>query len=492
MSLARSSLPMLVLACSASNQPPGGMAGAPTPTLVQHLSSTSTNPGQGVSGNNYRFTLPNPVLAGNCLILGVSYDWASNRTVSISDDNGNTWPGSPTASTTDGASYTSAIYVLPNARAGITTITVTFDALIATFQYTISEFDNIATVSPVSGTSTGQSTAPNLSTATFTPGNNDANGGNLIWTYFWDNVYYRFNDVTTISAGTSFSLLDAGIAGTGGKANPCASEYHLQRSSAAITPSMTATMTGGNDTYNGVSVALMAAPAGTAPAAGGIRIRKICHMTNGAFPTTWVLQFPCTGNFILLTTIEPSIFDITSVTDSRGNTYTKVNPRADEPQFWYAKNATPDLDLKVTVTSSASQNASIQLWDITGADTASPIDAIGDLSGAAMNPGTFFLDDAPTITPPSANGLTVAGMKLGTGPCNGFHAGQPPGAMFDFVYYTNETDLDQMDNADARGHYYNGSDLSVEHWNWTRVPASPDNGTTAAAVAIHIKAAATP
>jgi hypothetical protein len=100
---------------------------APTasPTLVQHVAS-STNPlGIGISGNNFKFTLPNNVLAGNCLILGISY--ANSGTLAatpITDTNGNTWPTSPAVSVSDtNANVNTAIFVLPNANPGVTTFT---------------------------------------------------------------------------------------------------------------------------------------------------------------------------------------------------------------------------------------------------------------------------------------------------------------------------------------------------------------------------------
>jgi hypothetical protein len=43
-------------------------------------------------------------------------------------------------------------------------------------------------------------------------------------------------------------------------------------------------------------------------------------------------------------------------------------------------------------------------------------------------------------------------------------AGAPSGAVFDFVHYSGETDLDTMDNADFAAHLFNTS-LSLENWN---------------------------
>ena len=72
------------------------LAPAATPTLVQHVSSSANPEGVGISGDNFTFTLPNPVGAGNCLVLGISYP--SGNTPTVTDNNSNTWPASPAVS----------------------------------------------------------------------------------------------------------------------------------------------------------------------------------------------------------------------------------------------------------------------------------------------------------------------------------------------------------------------------------------------------------
>ncbi len=460
--------------------------GAGVPTLVQHVSS-STNPvGVGIPGNNFKFMLPNQVGAGNCLILGMSYASSSTRAVSVSDDNGNSWPASPAVTTNDGANLISSIFVLPNANAGVTTITVTFDAALLPFQYTISEFYNVATFSPVNGKSASSATVtPNLTSGIFTPTtNNDANGGNLIWSYFCDHGGGTGNWTTTFAAGINFTLLDADIAWhTQGL--PHASQYAVQATQAAINPGMTGTMTPANDTYNSLSVALRSASAGTAPPAG-IRIVRISHFTNETPPSAWDLQFPSSGNLIVLATSERSNHDITSITDSKSNTYVLEEPDDTEPQVWYVANATPDPDLKLRINFTGQVvGTSVAMYDIAGADP-SPLDGVvGVIS--AEDVGGANLDNMPSITPASL-GLTIAVLTLGQGPSSGLNTGSPAGAIFDLVAYAGETDLDTMENADGKAHFYN-TDLSQENWNWI---ISNGGATTGfAAIAVHFKAAAT-
>ena len=460
------------------------------PTLVQHVSSSTNPPGKGIPGNSFKFTLPNAVGAGNCLILGISYAWSASRTVSITDSNGNTWPSSPAVTVTGGAQVISSIFVLPNANAGVTTITVTFDASLLPFQYTISEFYDVAAVSPVNGTSrssttSGSTAGGTVASGSFTPGNNDANGGNLIWTYLYDNANPGSgNEVTTFAAGTSFTLLDADIA-WGADANAHhASEYFVQTAAAPINPSMTVTMAPGGDPFNAVSVALKAAPAGTAPPPG-IRIVRISHCTRQAgIPGAWKHQFPTSGNLIVAVTNENAVIDITSVADSKGNLYSKVEPDGSEPQFWYAGNATPDANLKLTLNvSGPPAGSTVVFYDIAGADP-SPFDVSAGTPVANCSNLTN-VTNAPSITPTTINGLTLASMSLGQGPATGFFTGAPAGAIFDLVTYAGETDLDTMDNADAKAHLYN-TDLSTESWNY-RITSNPENSCSSTAV--HFKAA---
>src|SRR5260221_13206993 len=66
----------------------------PVPTLIQSVTS-ACNPngliGGTEAGNNFKFTLPNSVLAGNCLVFQFSIPNGITIT-SISDTVNGTWP----------------------------------------------------------------------------------------------------------------------------------------------------------------------------------------------------------------------------------------------------------------------------------------------------------------------------------------------------------------------------------------------------------------
>lgn len=451
---------------------------AAVPTLIQHVASSANPPTRGTLGNNFKFTLPNAVGAGNTLILGITYPHGSTPT--ITDTNGNTWPASPAVSADAGSGkYVSSIFVLPNANAGITTITVSFPAQIIPFNYTISEFSNIASVSPVSGTSAAADrSGTTLSAGSFTPANNDANGGNLVWNYYAIDEQAQDNP-SSWTPGTGFTLLDADIAWFNNDGVPHASQYLVQTASAPINPSV-AIASDTVDHYNAVAVALKAAAGGT-NAQAGIRINKIIHQTTPA-PTasTITLQEPATGNLrVIMAAQNPNTVHITSITDSDGSVWTQVPADTNSPQIWYAANRPPNPNLVVTLhVSPGSYTLSALFYDISGA-AASPFDTFTTAAQPAS--GLSVIDDMPIITPHTTNGLVLAVAGDGHGPVLGFDTGAPAGAVFDFVNYTGEVDLDLMENADAQAHVYNAT-TATEHWNW-RITNNPDNGLTGTAAA---------
>jgi hypothetical protein len=445
------------------------LAPAATPTLVQHVSSSANPVGVGISGNNFKFTLPNPVGAGNCLILGLSYP--SGNTPIVTDNNGNTWPASPAVSANGGAgNYVASIFVLPNARSGLTSITVSFGAAIIPFNYVISEFNNIATVSPVNGTSsTANKAGPSLTTGSFTPGNNDANGGNLIWNYYAISSIASNNPTSWVPGG-NFALLDGDIAWTTNQGFPHASQYSIQTTAAIINPSITST--GDTEAYNAVAVALQIAVAGT-PAPAGIYINKIIHETSTIIPGSWSLQLPAVGNLRVITTTTPGW---TGITDNEGGTWIRVG--AVDAQLYYSANKSPNPNLKITIAagSGAGVPTSVRFYDISGA-AASPFDTSATLDSTNVS-NQVTINNAPVITPTTANGLVIGALQIGQGP--GLAITSPSGAVFDLVHYTGEVDMDLMENADGNAHIYNTT-TATQNWNWNITSNSPNSLTAVAA-----------
>jgi hypothetical protein len=436
--------------------------------LIQHVASSANPIGLGISGNNFKIPLPNAVGSGNCLVLGTTYP--SGNVPVITDNNGNAWPTTAAATADAGQyGYISTAWVLPNAHAGNTQITVSFLSDVIPFQYVVSEFNNIATVSPVNGTSTGiDHSGPTLTTGSLTPGNNDANGGNVIWNYYALSSSANGNP-NRWTPGSGFALLDADIAWTGGQGFPHASQWFVQSAASQLTPGIVATGDGTNH-YNSVALALKVAQAGTTIPTG-IHINKILHQTSNGPPSgTWSLQFPATGNLRVIATANGNnLTNITSITDSDNGTWTKLEPSDDEPQIWYSPNTSVDTNLVVTLHLGQGPTMTLLFYDISGA-AISPLDTFsGEPSTGAS--GLSSINGMPLITPLTANGLVIAVMGIGDGPVLGLAAGSPSGAVFDLVTYSDEIDLDLMENADAHAHLYN-SDTSAESWNWTLTPNS--------------------
>lgn len=423
------------------------------PTLVQHKSTGQQNSNvalESAGGNSYKLSLPNPTLANNCLVLGMTYAFSAGRTVTITDDKGNSWPGTPTVTVNNGTMATS-LFVLPNVTAGTIQLTIVFDATTPGVQFTISEFYNVATVSPVNGTTTNSaSTGATVTAGSFTPGNNDANGGNLIWNYATDTQNGTSGGVnlaiTAVTAGAGFTLhsasRDLGIA----------AQLLVQTTAAAVNPTLT--FTGNADTYNSVAVALKAAVAGTAPGAG-IRIVHDFSGTqwSGGLVSPFTQSFPCSGNLLVcIIDCSGSQTAWTGTIDSHSNLWTQVTLAGGTgvPQVWFAANAVTGPTTTVTFTYTVA--SSTQIWrcfDIAGA-AVSPLDVEADATGSIVGSGDTTA--APLITPTTANGLILAVLGAGTGPDTAVTISDH--AIFDNTPYVGETDAGQINNGDAWQHIF--------------------------------------
>jgi hypothetical protein len=449
--------------------------------LVQHVSMPANPVGPtSQTGNNLKIRLPNPVGAGNCLILGLT--WASSVAVpTIADDVNGAW-GSPVVSLTTGTNHDSAIWVFPNAAAGQTVITVTWTTAIQPFQFEVSEFSGIATSSPGAGSvATANDAGPALACGSFTPTNNDGTGGNLIWAYFAVSATATDNP-TSIVPDSGFTLLSADISGVSNDMFPHACQYEVQAAAASINPGLTATADTGN-TYNCLAVALKVASGSGTPPGAGVRIVRLCNQTVKNHPTgggTHTLQFPTTGNLIALMINESDVITISGVTDSQGNTYTKRQVNASQPQCWHTANSTPDPNLVITITianGSSGQRYTAMCYDIAGA-YASPYDSHAGFGPTSVN-GQTSVSNAPTLVP-NRSGLTLAFLSLGLGPATGLFTGFPIGAIFHAPTYDGETDADYLTNAAGQAHLYH-SDSITENWNWS-ITSHASNSAMALAV----------
>lgn len=430
-----------------------------TPTLIQHVASSANPAGIGITGNAFKIPIPNAVGVGNAVVLGYTFP-IGVAVSSITDTCGNSWSTTPNV-TAAGSGYRANIHVLLNSVSCQDVITVTFGSAVIPFQYTVSEFNNIATSSAVNGTTSAVNDAgASISAGSFTPGNNDASGGNVVWSYFAISDTASQNPSSWV-AGSGMTLLDGDIAWNTNQGFPHASQWQLQTTSTAVNPTITAT--GDTNTFNAVAIALKVASAGTVKPSN-IHVDKLAHMTSNVPPTTWVLQFPVVGNLRVLTANEASpVINITSVTDSESGSWTKINPSTDEPQIWYRANTSANQNLTVTLSISGSPaTASIRFYDISGAAT-SPLGATAGRTTVSVG-GQTSITNHPIITPQSATNLVIARASLGQGP--GLTVTSPSGSVFVLTTYGTELDTDLMENADLEAIAYN-LPASSQHFDWT-------------------------
>lgn len=461
------------------------VVGPATPTLVQHVAFGSNPAGLGISGDNFKVQLPQPIGAGNCLELSLTYPHGNTPTVT--DNNGNSWPGSPTAGPADAGvgNYVAAKFVLLNANAGQTLITVAFGASIIPVQIEISEWYNVGSVNGTASSGASPVTGPNLACGSFTPTtNNDSNGGNVISAYFpiASGAAGNPSAFVPVTSVGNFKLLNADIGWVNNQGFPHASMYWVQGTQAAINPSMTATAgTGSANSYNCVAVALKAANVGTPGAA--FRILRILHYSVPFTATTgtYILHTPTEGNLgVIADAVGTTQITIASggCVDNDSNTWTREQPAVSTtcPYFFMLPSATANTNRKVTITYSGktTTGCSWRFWDIVGA-AVSPFDTMAGFPDTAITAGVTVLDNAPSISPgTTSKELVIAVLGLGQGPVTGFDTGAPAGAVMDNITYTGQNDIDLIDNADGVAHVYTTSTTQL-NWNWI-IPTNAGDG----------------
>ena len=445
----------------------------PRPALVQNLSTYTNRDGE--AGNDFIVNLPTPTLANNCLILALTNAYSPTRTILVSDDKSNNWTAGPHADFVANDETTTIFYAL-GVAGGTQKITIHFNASIYDVHATVSEWTNIATAAAANGSSGASNVASPVSAGSFTPGNNDANGGNLIYQHAIaipgvGALGNLSSTVSGVTAGAGFTLASAN------RQLASISQYSIQTTAAAINPTLTVTQGSGTDHFNTIAIAFKAAAAGTAPASG-IRIQNMQH-TFHPWPGSSTVSLPSSGNLLALTApVNTGQDAITSVRDSKGNAWTKVAGESlDSPQVWYAVNATPGSDLTISFNVANNTGIIVIAWDIAGASTA-PFDKFTEATGAQAHAGDD-ITNAPLITPSTAHGLVIGLVNEYTGPPTSMIGA---GYVADHVYYAGETDGSLMDMGDGTAHIYN-SDTSQLSFGWRQTSHPPTSGWFAIAVA---------
>jgi len=386
----------------------GGVAGSTTitvavPTLVQHVSTPFTR--DTIPGLN--IYLPNKSLPHNCLIVAVQYGSEAGITVSVSDDQGNTYSlGDAVSSPYSRGAVPSrarhlAVFYALNARAGVVHITVSFAGGSADLVSAVaSEWYNIALTDALDGSSDSATTS---ATSTWAAGSLTTSvGGDLVYQVAVDEDLAR---LASFTAGDSFALTSADLmAGT-------VTQYTVQRAPGVISPTV---LVGGADAYESVAIALQAAAAGTAPGPG-IRIVHMYVGNSGQGATTVPLQAPSSGNLLVFTLTRDFDVPLTGIADGNGNSYTEVpgspitNGLGGIEWMFYAANAVTSSSMTLTLTfaSPLPLGSGFIVYDIAGA-AASPFDTSNTAMGTQTSDGFNGELTTVSITPAGAGELVIA------------------------------------------------------------------------------------
>jgi Fe-S cluster assembly iron-binding protein IscA len=388
-------------------------SGGGTPGFAANHVSGSSTQGNGVS--RYDFRLPNGTMSGNCIVVGFQYSaGGAGVTASVSDDKGNAY--SAPISHNDGNQVVNLSFAL-NVASGTQKISIKFSGGAPPFVSALAtEFYNIAPANAMDGFSGSDGTGTSVPAGSFTP----STGGDLIYQYAVQDS--SSNPMISWSQGIPpWTLLSADVL------DGSAAQYQVQTSAAPINPTLGMAP---SQSFSSVAIALKSANSGSAPPPG-IRVVRVQHHSVQSFASSPVrLQFPCTGNLIVLAWIGVPLHDITGVTDGNSNTY--VSPGAafglglsGDNQIYYAAGASTSSTMmgpSFTTTGSDISGSTAVLLDVSGAAT-SPYDATAGLAKASGVQNSAGNVTAVTISPSTANGLVISTLGVDSNTVNGVSPG---------------------------------------------------------------------
>jgi hypothetical protein len=392
-------------------QPNGG--GGSVPTFADNHVSASNTQGNAVS--RYDFRLPNPTLAANCVVVGFQYSASAGAAASVSDDKGNIY--SIPVSRNDTRQVV-AIAVALNVTAGAQKISITFSGGAPAFVSAVAtEFYNVALLNPLDGTTGNDGTQPSVTAGSLAP----ATSGDLIYQYAVQDTPGAMPMTSWTQGSNPWSLLSADLL------DGSAAQYQVQPTAAPITPTLAMAP---SQNFNSVAVALKPATAGTPPPAG-IRVARLQHNSIPANANTPLpLQFPCTGNLIVVAWIGVPGHNLIGVTDHNNNPYLSAGAAFElglsgNNQIYYAPAAATATTLTgPTLTTSGNDisGSTALLFDVHGA-AASPLDMGAGLATASATQSTAGPVTAATISPTTSNGLVISSIGVDSNTINGVSPG---------------------------------------------------------------------
>jgi len=357
---------------------------------------------------------------------------------------------------------------------------------IKAFSYAMTELYNVATSGGLSGSVSAAFTTT-LATGSFTPTNNNANGGNFVWCFFSKADQIPSASSTHFLAGSGFTLLSADSNYSGSfSTNPANGltkcvEYQVQGTSAAVNPSFKSLNESG-DHWNCIAVSVPINNSAGTPIPSGMGVNRIAHFATESFPTSstplFKMQLPVNGNFRLLVCDDPSM-NAQTITDSEGNTWIAPTPsNGGTAGMWYLANSQANPNLIVYAQGGGSDNElSFRFFDVIGADPNPQITCVS--SGQTVS-GSSSFTMSPSPSPTATTGMTFVNVGLGQGPGLGVTA--PSWAIWDLCTYTGELDLDEMENADIMAH---GNFTISGDQTWTfSITNSASNSTSGGAITV--------
>jgi hypothetical protein len=375
----------------------GGGATA-IPTLVQHVSGSSTRNNGFGNPFCYNFQLPGSTSAGNALVVGFTYQ--HNPAPTVTDDKGDAY--TVAASYFDSADGQSVgIATAFNVAGGARNLSLCFDADPGGFvQPMATELTGVVALDGpgVGGNGAGAS----VSAGSLTP----TAKGDFVYQVavslsFNQSRFSAIPQTNFVPGLLSADLLDG-----------LAAQVGVYDSTNAISPTMAM---GSSQKWVSAAVLLKGAPSGAVP--GGMRIAHLLHenipshVSSGGpgngFPNPLSLQLPCAGNLLVAMIGGGNNSEtITGITDSNGNSWhqagtTQVIGGNDTVEIYYAANANPSANLGLTLKWTGSNgDFTLFFYDVTGA-ASSPLDTAVGATGNHSSAGNLQMPFSITTTAPN-------------------------------------------------------------------------------------------
>jgi hypothetical protein len=388
----------------------GGAPAVPGLVQITSLSNTRNFPFattvNSCPTNKYCGFLPNATQSGNAIIGCVTYSESPSATITITDDQSNTYSIIDTADDTTNTKKV-AMFAALNVAANTRAITVASNVASQEVAMMAAEFYNIATSSAadVHNVGTSGSGSSTMASGSITP----SQTGELL---------FQCGRRTQTKAGTFTAGSQSNITwklGTTDNIDGLVAQWGIYSSTSAISPQLTM---GSNSGYATVSTGFKTATSGSARPSG-MQIINITHYNyipgdlSGASVT---VQFPSLGNLIVVSSGMGGSADScthSATSDSATNSYSGLNVLGDtnsgRSNIFYAGNATTSNTLTVTFTitgGDANCDGTFLVYDIIGAATSPFVQSTGYLDPDEPNVSTYTLYNAP-LAPGVDSGISI-------------------------------------------------------------------------------------